>query len=86
VLFEHGWLNPQLHYTVKGAVGADGILDEATSLAGIMASCEDFREETTVMHEFVELLDVEMEKTPKGHHEIAGRGGKSKMTFRHIND
>jgi hypothetical protein len=91
VLFERGWLNPQVEYTMKGTNGADGILDEATSLECIMASCEDFREETTAMHEFMELLGVEMEKTPKGHPELAGCGveygwGKSKYTFRHINN
>ena len=42
------------------------------------------------MHELLELLGVEMVKTPKGHPELAGRGvefcwGKWKYAFRHIN-
>jgi hypothetical protein len=91
VLFERGWLDPTVQYSMKGTVGAGGTLDESTSLSCVMASCEDFREETTAMHEFMELLDVEIEQTPKGHPELAGCGveygwGKSKMTFRHTND
>ena len=63
---------------------------KSESLKAIISNCEDFKEETTAMHDLAELLGVEMDKTPKGHPELAGRGveycwGKAKMTFRHIN-
>ena len=90
VLFERGWLDPAVKYTIKGPKLPDGTRDERKSLATIMARCEDFRNEATAMHELMGLLGVEMGQTPKGHPELAGRGiefcwGKAKYTFRHIN-
>ena len=92
MLFERGWLNPSImsQYTIDGPKLADGTRDESRSLAKLMARCEDFQNETTAMHELMGLLGVEMDQTPKGHPELAGRGveycwGKSKYTFRHIN-
>ena len=89
VLFERGWIDPSIKYTMKGcaAVGKK----QSGSLELIMAKCEDFISEVTAMHELMELLGVEMDQTPKGHPEIAGRGveydwGKGKMTYRHTND
>ena len=43
------------------------------------------------MHEFMEFPGAEMDQTPKGHPELAGRGveygwGKGTMTLRHTND
>jgi hypothetical protein len=92
VLFERGWLNPAKlgGYTIKGAKGAGGVIDESTSLAKLMAECEDFKTETTAMHDLMEVLGVEMDQTPKCHPELAGRGveycwGKSKYEHRKHN-
>ena len=74
VLFERGWLDPAVKYTIKGPKLPDGTRDESKSLATIMAMCEDFRNEATAMHELMGLLGVEMGQTPKGHPELAGRG------------
>jgi hypothetical protein len=67
------------------------VVDESTSLLKILANCEDFKTETTAMHELVALLGMGMEQTPKGHPELAGRGieycwGKSKYEFRKHNN
>ena len=93
VLFERGLLNPDKlkSYTNHGTKGAGGVVDESTSLLKLMAKCEDFQDETTAMHELMELLGIGMEQTPKGHPELAGRGieycwGKSKYEFRKHNN
>ena len=74
VLFERGWLDPAVKYTIKGPELPDGTSDESKSLAKVMARCEDFRNEATAMHELMGLFGVEMGQTPKGHPELTGRG------------
>ena len=92
VLFERGWLNPANlgGYTIKGVKGAEGIFVDSTSVAKLMAECEDFKTETTAMHDLMEVLGVEMDQTPKCHPEVAGRGmeycwGKGKYEYRKHN-
>ena len=58
-LFERGWIDPAVKYTIKGPKLPDGTRDESKSLATIMARCEDFRNEATAMHELMGLLGVE---------------------------
>jgi hypothetical protein len=56
-----------------------------------MANCEDFKTETTAMHELMALLGIGMEQTLKGQPELASRGieycwDKSKYEFRKHNN
>ena len=69
VLFERGLLNPDKFksYTNHGTKGAGGVVGESTSFFKLMSNCEDFKTETTAMHELMELLGIGMEQTPKGH-------------------
>lgn len=46
--------------------------DEPMSLKRLMAACEDFKTETTAIHDLMHLLGVEMDQTPKCHPELAG--------------
>ena len=93
VLFERGLLNPANlgAYSIHGTKGAGGVVDESTSLLSLMAKCEDFKTETTAMHELMAVLGIGMEQSPKGHPELAGRGmeycwGKSKYEHRKHNN
>ena len=66
-------------------------MDESASLLKLMANCEEFKTETTAMHELMALLGIGMEQTSKGHPELAGRGieycwGKGKYGFRKHNN
>ena len=71
VLFERGRIDPAVNYTMDGnSTGKK----KSESLKAIISNCEDFKEETTAMHDLAALLGVEMDKTPKGHPELAGRG------------
>ena len=67
VLFERGLINPANlgAYSIHGTKGVGGVVDESTSLLSLMAKCEDFKTETTAMHELIAVLGIGMEQTPK---------------------
>jgi hypothetical protein len=76
VLWERGMLDPEKYnlYTKNGPTDEDGITDLTLSYTALMSNLEDFRTETTVLHDLGEKLGVLVVSTPKYHAKIAGEG------------
>lgn len=92
VLWERGWIDPENHksYSKNGTKKADGTFDVETSLSFIMANCEDFVNEVTLLQHMAKEMGAIVDRTPKCHAELAGEGieyswGKAKQYFRKIN-
>jgi len=90
VLFETGWLDPKVTYTLEAKV-VDGVEDTSKSLRHILSRRYDFVHETTFMADLVQRLGCFLRMSPKCHPELAGQGieytnGKAKHYFRKHND
>lgn len=73
---ERGLIDPNnlSKYTVAGRRGANGAIDESSSLRQILTNCTDFRNELTHLQVMAEALGVKVDFTPKFHAEMAGEG------------
>ena len=87
ILFERGWLDPDLiqkyYLNPKGAEEED----EPLCLKQLLSKCTDFLEEESQMVFIMKTINVSVEMSPKCHPELAGQGveycwGKSKKYYR----
>jgi hypothetical protein len=76
ILWERGFNDPgepnKLDHTLNGKKDAHGNVILETSLKHLMSLQTDFIEEETLLQRHGRLLVVKIERTPKGHPEIAG--------------
>jgi hypothetical protein len=76
ILWERGFTDPgepsKLDHTLNGKKDVHGNAILETSLKHSMSLQTDFIEEETLLQRHGRLLVVKIERTPKGHPEIAG--------------
>ncbi len=77
VLWERGFIdaNNLAKYTMDGRQDIYGVLvDKSFALKHLMASCQDFEEEETLLQTMGRDMGVLIDRTPKCHCELAGEG------------
>jgi hypothetical protein len=77
ILWERGFIDPakkKEDYTIHGKKDAFGNVNPDTSLKRLMSLLTDFIQEETLLQYHGRLLGVKVERTPKYHPEIAGKG------------
>jgi len=91
VLWERGLIDPNNigNYTVEGRQDAFGVVQKAFSLKHLMANCQDFEEEETLLQSMGREMGVLVDRSPKCHCELAGEGieytwGCMKNTYRRV--
>jgi len=92
VLWERGFIDETNldRYTLNGRQDVFGVLIPETSLLYLMANCEDFEEEESLLQANGREMGVLVDRTPKCHCELAGEGieytwGCSKNYYRALN-
>jgi hypothetical protein len=78
VLWEIGFIDADNHqkYTMNGRQDACGVFMPKMSLNHLMSSCVDFEEEESLLQANGRELGVLVDRTPKCHCELAGKGIK----------
>jgi hypothetical protein len=90
-LWERGWIDESnlSKYTVAGRKDGYGVVDLSFSLRHLMASCQDFEEEESILQSMGRQMGVLVDRTPKCHCELAGEGieyawGCAKSSYRRL--
>ena len=78
ILYERDFLNPSKiqTYTINRKRDEYGHIVQETSLKKMMNSLVDFGDEETLLQYHGQFLGVEVDRTPKCHPEISGKGIK----------
>ena len=76
ILYERGWIDPNdlSSYTEKGTMSDMGVLRKRTSLKLLMELQQDFHAELTLLQFHGVKLGAIIDRSPKCHPEIAGKG------------
>jgi len=87
ILFERGFIDPAVKYTIDGIKDEHGQIIKETSLKYLMQQLPDFENEKTLLHYHGEKLGCIIYNSPKCTPEVAGEGieydwGVSKIWYR----
>jgi hypothetical protein len=87
ILFERGWLDPNVIHKYYLNPKSEEEEDEPFCLKQLLGNCKDFMDEESQMVYVMRKINVTVEMSPKCHPELAGQGieycwGKAKKYYR----